>query len=206
MSTKHFPEDCDLHSCFCHLVGEDAPWSVIETRLQTHPQREFESVSLVLWLPRCLNGHPWGRITWDSMGGDVVWLMCASRKRQQSQLGLKNVDWDFPGGPAIKTSPSNVGSVGSIPGRGSKTPHASRPKNWNMNQKQYCNRFSKDFKNGPREKQNENEQASCFTVDTYIQRLPWWLSGKKKYTCNAEDSGSIPGSGRSLGKGHGNPL
>ena len=32
---------------------------------------------------------------------------------------------------------------------------------------------------------------------------PEWLSGKES-TCNAEDSGSIPGSGRSPGGGHGN--
>ena len=38
--------------------------------------------------------------------------------------------------------------------------------------------------------------------------LPQWLSGKKS-ACNAGatgDMGSIPGSGRSLGVGHGNPL
>jgi len=36
-------------------------------------------------------------------------------------------------------------------------------------------------------------------------RLPWWLSGKESL-CNAEDTGSIPGSGRSPGEGNGNPL
>ena len=38
--------------------------------------------------------------------------------------------------------------------------------------------------------------------------LSWWLS-RKEYTCNAgttEDAGSIPGSGRSYGGGHNNPL
>ena len=35
--------------------------------------------------------------------------------------------------------------------------------------------------------------------------LPWWLSGKEP-TCNAGDLSSIPGSGRSPGGGHGNPL
>ena len=38
--------------------------------------------------------------------------------------------------------------------------------------------------------------------------LPLWLSGKET-SCNAGDagdSGSIPGSGRSPGRGHGNPL
>ena len=33
--------------------------------------------------------------------------------------------------------------------------------------------------------------------------LPWWLSGRES-TCNAEDAGLIPGSGRSPGRGHGN--
>ena len=41
--------------------------------------------------------------------------------------------WDLPGGPAVKTSLSNAGSVGSIPGQGAKIPHASQPKNQNMN-------------------------------------------------------------------------
>ena len=38
--------------------------------------------------------------------------------------------------------------------------------------------------------------------------LPWWLSSKES-ACSAgaaEDIGSIPGSGRSPGGGHGNPL
>ena len=35
--------------------------------------------------------------------------------------------------------------------------------------------------------------------------LPQWLSGKEA-TCNAGDVGSIPGSGRCPGGGHGNPL
>ena len=39
--------------------------------------------------------------------------------------------------------------VGSIPGQGAKTPHASGPENQSIKQKQYCNRFNKSFKNGP---------------------------------------------------------
>ena len=31
---------------------------------------------------------------------------------------------DFPGGPVVKNPPSNAGDVGSIPGRGTKIPHA----------------------------------------------------------------------------------
>ena len=35
---------------------------------------------------------------------------------------LKNVFRDFPGSPVVKTSPSNAGSVSSIPGWGAKIP------------------------------------------------------------------------------------
>jgi len=55
----------------------------------------------------------------------------------------------LPGGPVVKTSPSNAGS---IPGQGVKIPHASWPKNQNIIQKQYCNKFNKDFKNDPYKK------------------------------------------------------
>ena len=62
--------------------------------------------------------------------------------------------WDLPGGPAVKTSPSNARGAGSIPGRGAKIPSASRPKKQNIKQKQYCNKFNKDFKNGPHKKKS----------------------------------------------------
>ena len=35
---------------------------------------------------------------------------------------------DFPGCPVVKTSTSNSGGAGSIPGQGAKIPHASQPK------------------------------------------------------------------------------
>ena len=63
-----------------------------------------------------------------------------------------NGAWDFPGGPVVKTSPSNAGGAGLIPGWGAKIPHASQPENQNIKQKQYCNKFNKDFKNGPHQK------------------------------------------------------
>ena len=52
----------------------------------------------------------------------------------------------------VKTLPFNEGGVGSIPGQEAKIPHASWPKNQNIKQKQYCSKFSKDFKNGPLQK------------------------------------------------------
>ena len=53
--------------------------------------------------------------------------------------------WDFPGGPVVKTFPSNAGGAGSFPGWGAKIPHASWPKNQTIKQKQYCNKFNTDF-------------------------------------------------------------
>ena len=64
---------------------------------------------------------------------------------------------DFPGGPVVKTLPSNAGDVGWIPGPGGKIPHGSGPKNQNIKQKQYCNKFNKDFKNGPHQR-NKNKK------------------------------------------------
>ena len=51
---------------------------------------------------------------------------------------MENVDLrlrsfkDFSGGPVGKTSPSNAGDVGSIPGWGAKITHALGPKPQNM--------------------------------------------------------------------------
>ena len=55
----------------------------------------------------------------------------------------------------VRTSPSNAGSVDSIPGGKAKIPQASGPKNSNSKQKQYCNKFSKDFKNGSHPKKKK---------------------------------------------------
>ena len=56
---------------------------------------------------------------------------------------------DFSGGPFVKTLPLSAGGACSIPGQGTKFLHASWPKNQNVKQKQYCNKFNKGYKNGP---------------------------------------------------------
>ena len=66
----------------------------------------------------------------------------------------KSQAWDFPGGPVVKTS-SNAWGAGSIPGQAAGIPHASQSKNKNIKQKQHCNKFNKDFKNGPHQKKKE---------------------------------------------------
>ena len=64
----------------------------------------------------------------------------------------------------VKTSPSNAGGVGSIPGVGAKIPPASWPKNQNIKQKQYCNKFNKDLKMVHIKKINKNK-------DKWMHRL-----------------------------------
>jgi len=56
---------------------------------------------------------------------------------------------NFPGGPVVKTWPSNVGVVGLIPGRAAKIPHTSWPtpsKKTPLKQEQYYGKFNKVFK------------------------------------------------------------
>ena len=61
---------------------------------------------------------------------------------------------DFPGDPVVKTSPSNAGGASFIPGQRAKILHDWQPKNQNIKQKQYCNKFNKDFKNCPHQNKN----------------------------------------------------
>ena len=56
---------------------------------------------------------------------------------------------DFPGGGAGRTLPFSAGGAGLIPDWRTKIPHAFQPKNKKTKtpkQKQYCNKFNKDFK------------------------------------------------------------
>ena len=57
--------------------------------------------------------------------------------------------WGFPGGPVVKTLPSNAGGAGSNPHQGTKIPHALWTKKQNIKHEQFCNKFNKDFKSGP---------------------------------------------------------
>ena len=48
--------------------------------------------------------------------------LCSLTKTKQKKNNNRNF---FPGGPVVKNPPSNAGDVGSIPGPGSKIPHAT---------------------------------------------------------------------------------
>ena len=90
--------------------------------------------------------------------------------RAPSSIPLEKIKRDLPGGPVVKTLPSNTGGASSTPGQGAKIPHTSRPKNKTIKQKQYCNKLNKDFKNGPdqkkktkRERRSKPPRASILT-------------------------------------------
>ena len=55
---------------------------------------------------------------------------------------LKFISWDFLGDPVVKTSPSNAGGAGLIPGWRVKIPYASQPNNQNTKQEQHYKRFN----------------------------------------------------------------
>ena len=66
--------------------------------------------------------------------------------------GSKNTCRDSPGDPVVETSLFNAGRSSSIPGGEAKILQAWWPKHRNIKQKQYCNKFNKDFKNGLHQK------------------------------------------------------
>ena len=43
----------------------------------------------------------------------------------RTYISIITLNGDFPGGPVVKNPPSNAGDVGSIPGWGTKMPHAA---------------------------------------------------------------------------------
>ena len=65
---------------------------------------------------------------------------------------LKLQRWVFPGAPVVKNLPSKAGGASLIPGLEAKIPRASREKKPKQRTETNCNKFNKDFKNGPRQK------------------------------------------------------
>ena len=59
----------------------------------------------------------------------------------------------------VKSSPSNAGASGPTPGQGAQILYASQPKNQNVKQKQYCNKFNKDFKKWSTSKEKKKEEG-----------------------------------------------
>ena len=56
------------------------------------------------------------------MGQSTLLEARVQQRTKQSQ--------DFPGGPMVKNLPYNAGDMGSIPGQGTKIPHAGEQLSW----------------------------------------------------------------------------
>ena len=66
----------------------------------------------------------------------------AKKKKKKERKKEILLAKDFLGGLVVKTSPSNAVNGGSITGQELRSPQTQ-----NITQKQYCNKFNKDFKN-----------------------------------------------------------
>jgi len=69
---------------------------------------------------------------------------------------------DFPGGSGVGTSPSNAGGAGSTLVRKLRSHMSLGQKSQNAKQKQYCNKFNKDFF------KKREKQAGCGTLLAFI--------------------------------------
>ena len=101
-------------------------------------------------------------------------------KTLQRKISIKVKDsGEFSGSPLVETSSSNAGGLGSIPGQGVKIPHSSWPKKQNIKQKQYCNKFNKDFKNNPHQKKKKTKwplkKKWRSGLGTILRAYGWWL-------------------------------
>ena len=81
----------------------------------------------------------------------------------------------------VKTSLSSAGGVGSIPGGGAKIPQASWPKNQNIKQKQYYNKFNKDLKKRKKVhiKKVFKKKSGGWGGNPLIQTSDWAIFGKR---------------------------
>ena len=84
---------------------------------------------------------------------------------------------NFPGGPVVETLPSNAEGAGLIPGLGAKIPHALWLENQDIRKLKQCNKFNKDFKNGPHDPGEENGNALQYSyLGNPMDRGAWWAT------------------------------
>ena len=108
------------------------------------PQLSFVSLKLT-YLPTHYPQCPWpsAAALARSLVTHHLWSLCWRCLPERLQEKPKNeplteelrqhkTSRDFPGGPVVKTSPSNAEGAGSIPGQGVKFPHALGPKIQNI--------------------------------------------------------------------------
>ena len=95
---------------------------------------------------------PWLVALGKWKGGGFACIWAEQAWAMSSGQEFKSQRGNFHSGLVVNTWPSSAEGVGSILGRGTKIPCASWPKNQNIQQKQYYNKFNKNFYNGPHKK------------------------------------------------------
>ena len=134
--------------------------------------RERKWRSAGVWGTHChSNEHRYAREPVRHPLGWFHWILTLAHGRS-SRFSRR----DFPGSAMVRTLPSSAGSMGSLPAQGAKILHALWPK------KQYCNKFNKDFLNGPHKK----KKSWGFPGGSVVKNPP----------ANAGDLGSILNPGR----------
>ena len=90
----------------------------------------------------------------------------------------------LPNSPVVEAPPCTAAGANSIPGQGVKIPHALWPKSQNMKEKQYCNKFNKDFFNGPNQKKKKEKNIGVNQElnPNFGRQAPalLWLRGQRK--------------------------
>ena len=96
---------------------------------------------------------------------------------------FKSFDWGFPVVPVAKTSSSNAGNVGLIPGWGTKTPHGFQAKSQNIKNK------ANIVTNSIKTLKSFDEEAHIFKYRKCCVKIQIWiLSWKTERPSNTEHS------------------
>ena len=134
--------------------SHQATFSILGAALQLWDLKPgFPPKTLTLLIP-----FIWGGGQGPAHGAVWPWAICFTSLRTCELK--RTLGRGFSGGPVVKALPSNAGGAGSIPNQGTKMPHASWPINQNVKQKQYCNKFNKDLKNGPHTHTQSNRKKT----------------------------------------------
>ena len=88
--------------------------------------------------------------------------MITDEWRNVGKGGIKRSRREFPGGPVTKISPPGRGVCVRFLVRELRSHMPQNKTKQNVKQKQYCNKFNKDFKNGPYQNTNLKKKKTEF--------------------------------------------
>ena len=82
-----------------------------------------------------------------------------------SNFSHSKTERDFPGGPVVKNPPYNAGDAGSIPGRGTKIPHAAGQLSLPASARAHVSQSTEPTLSGARAPQLERENPHATTKE-----------------------------------------